>query len=96
MKPTVLEQRNPLDLHTLMLAHSGLLTRRHAALGAGQANISQIRSSSFRTEVKDVLARTGRSAFWTVVSYEDMRPGFTLHGFSEESEKFCTLTPEGF
>jgi hypothetical protein len=40
MKPTVLEQRNLLDLHTLILAHSGFFTRRHAALGAGQADIS--------------------------------------------------------
>ena len=54
MKPTVLEQRNLLDLHTLILTHEGLLTRRHAALGGGQADISQTRSSAFRTEVKDV------------------------------------------
>src|SRR5262245_49142697 len=60
MKPTVLEQRNLLDLHTLILAHSGLLTRHRTALGAGQANISQTRSSSFRIEEKDVLARAGR------------------------------------
>jgi hypothetical protein len=40
MKPTVLEQRNLLALHTLILTHSGCLTRRHAVLGAGQADIS--------------------------------------------------------
>jgi hypothetical protein len=45
MKPSVLEQRNLLDLHTLILTHEGLLTRRHPALAAGQAEISQIRSS---------------------------------------------------
>jgi hypothetical protein len=59
MKPTVLDQRNPLDLHTLARTHCGLLTRRRAALGAGQADISQTRSSSFPTRVKDVLARAG-------------------------------------
>jgi hypothetical protein len=30
------------------------------ALGAGQADVSQTRSSSLRTRVKDVLARAGR------------------------------------
>jgi hypothetical protein len=40
MKPTVLEQSNLLDLHTLILTHLGFFTRRHAALGAGQADIS--------------------------------------------------------
>jgi hypothetical protein len=34
MKPTVLEQRNLLDLHKLILTHEGLFTRRHAALAA--------------------------------------------------------------
>jgi hypothetical protein len=33
------------------------LTRRRAALGAGQADISRTRSASFPTRVKDVLAR---------------------------------------
>jgi hypothetical protein len=39
MKLTMLDQRNLLDGHRLILAHSGLLTRRCAALGAGQVDI---------------------------------------------------------
>src|SRR5688500_921430 len=61
MKPTVLDQRNLLDLHTLILTHSGLLTRPDAALGAGQADTSPTRSASFRTEVKDVLILVANS-----------------------------------
>jgi hypothetical protein len=34
----------------------------YVALGAGQADVSQTRSSSLRTRVKDVLARAGADA----------------------------------
>jgi hypothetical protein len=40
MKPTVFDPRNLLDFHPLILTHGGLLTRRCAALGTGQADIS--------------------------------------------------------
>ena len=59
MKPTVLGHRKLLDLHMLTRTPCGLLTRRRAALGTGQGHISQTRSSSFPTRVKDV----GSSSF---------------------------------
>ena len=61
MKPTVSDRRNLVDFHLLTRAHEGLLTRRRAALRAGQADISRTRSASFPTRVKDVLILVANS-----------------------------------
>jgi hypothetical protein len=63
MKPTVLDQRNPLDLHMLALSLQGPTPMHYTALGAGQADVSRTRSSSLRTRVKDVVTRAGTSRF---------------------------------
>jgi len=57
MKPTVSDQGNLLDWHRLPLTHWGSFPQRRAALGAGQAHVSQTRSASFPTKVKDVVTR---------------------------------------
>jgi hypothetical protein len=55
MKPTVSDRRNPTDLRLLMLVHRGPRLLRYAALEACQADVSQTRSSSLPTRVKDVV-----------------------------------------
>jgi hypothetical protein len=70
MKPTVFDQRNLSNLHTLTLAHREVFTRRRAALDAGRADVSLARSASLRTSVKEALTSFAMPPAHYPISYQ--------------------------